>query len=133
LQLEQNKDNARYLSELNTARHLSGLCLTVNAHTYLSLNQWLGTFVENAGAQNATLAASVQQLCATLGVSASSDGHNALPGQTSTGRIVPPGRENTVAALHDAVNGLVASVDEERKARASSLLSELLMVFANLG
>jgi hypothetical protein len=35
MQLEQNKETARYLSELNTARHPSKLCLTVNTRTYL--------------------------------------------------------------------------------------------------
>jgi hypothetical protein len=97
------------------------------------LRQWLGTFVNDADAQNTALVASVQHLCATLGVSASSDGHNAQPRQTSVGRLMPQGREDTNAALLDVVNSLVASVNEEQKARVNSLLSELIMTFASLG
>jgi hypothetical protein len=42
-----------------------------------------------------------------------------------------PEHEDTTAALYDVVNDLAASVNEERKTRMGSLISELLMAFAS--
>ncbi|KZT69559.1 hypothetical protein DAEQUDRAFT_811327 [Daedalea quercina L-15889] len=106
---EQQTDSIRYLNELNT---------------------WLEAFVNHGTSQIENVAAGVQMLCKELGPVPE------LQGPAGDGQEQPPqgslladvrkllvetrGKDESSAALHAAVNGLIASVQEDLKKNAEA-------------